>query len=239
MRRLRLTEDLDLSIHTRLFGYAMEGALGDDADLGSFTRAEIVDFHWQRYTPTNAGLAIVGNVIQEQVAALAERYFGDLPARPAPPTPPAHYPKGPLDIAVHGPVERRQIPLELGARTVGCAHADRWPLEVLEELLGQRLLAELRFRRGLTYTPWAYNVFHRDGGDFAAQVMVLEIAGLAQLADLPDKLPAEARNIVRQLYRLPERERDLVLRHAAQLLEQIEERLGYPSIPPATAAGQS
>jgi len=174
LRRLRLTEDLNLSIHTRLFGYTLEGALGDDADLGSFTRAELVDFHWQRYTPANAGLAIVGNVTQEQVAALAERYFGDLPARPAPPTPLAHYPKGPLDIAVHGPVERRQITLALGARTVGCAHADRWPLEVLEELLGQRLLAELRFRRGLTYAPWAYNVFQRDSGYFAAQVSVAD-----------------------------------------------------------------
>ena len=75
---------------------------------------------------------------------------------------------------MHGPVERRQITLALGARTVGCAHADRWPLEVLEELLGQRLLAELRFRRGLTYAPWAYNVFQRDSGYFAAQVTVAD-----------------------------------------------------------------
>jgi len=174
LRRLRLTEDLELAIHTQLFGYTLEGALGDDADLKSFTRTELVDFHWQRYTPANAGLAIVGNVTEDQAAALAERYFGDLPARPAPPDLPVNYPKGPHDVAVHGPLERRQITLALGARTVGCAHADRWPLEVLEELLGQRLLAELRFRRGLTYTPWAYNVFHRDSGYFGAQVTVAD-----------------------------------------------------------------
>ncbi len=174
LRRLRLTEDLDLAIQARLFGYTMEEALGDDADLASFTRAELVDFHWQRYTPANAGLAIVGSVTKDQVAELAERCFGDLPARPAPPDPPTNYPKGPHDVAVHGPVERHQITLALGARTVGCAHADRWPLEVLQELLGQRLLAELRFRRGLTYTPWAYNVFHRDSGYFGAQVTVAD-----------------------------------------------------------------
>lgn len=52
--------------------------------------------------------------------------------------------------------------------------ADRRPLEVLEELLGQRLLAELRFRRGLTYPPWAYNVFHRDSDYFGAQVTVAD-----------------------------------------------------------------
>ncbi|RQW79435.1 MAG: insulinase family protein [Geobacter sp.] len=148
--------------------------MGDDAYLASYTRAELVDFHWQRYTPANAGLAIVGSATQEQVAALVERYFGDLPARPAPPKPPESYPKGPHQVSVYGPVERHQITLALGARTVGCAHADRRPLEVLEELLGQRLLAELRFRRGLTYTPWAYNVFHRDSGYFAAQVTVAD-----------------------------------------------------------------
>lgn len=71
-------------------------------------------------------------------------------------------------------MERHQITLALGACTVGCAHADRWPLEVLAELLGQRLLAELRFRRGLTYTPWAYNIFQRDSGYFAAQVTVAD-----------------------------------------------------------------
>jgi hypothetical protein len=40
-RRLRLTEELDLSIHARLFGYTMEEALGNNADLGSFTRTEL------------------------------------------------------------------------------------------------------------------------------------------------------------------------------------------------------
>jgi len=41
---------------------------------------------------------------------------------------------------------------------------------------------------------------------------------------------------VRRLYRLPERERDLVLRHAAQLLVLFEERLGRPVVPPLTAS---
>lgn len=174
LRRLRLTEELDLAIDARLFGYDPADALGDDAHIGGFTRAELVDFHWQRYTPANAGLVIVGNVAQEQVAALAERYFGDLAARTAPPTPPPKYPVGPHTVAVHGPTEHHQVTLALGARTVGCTHADRWPLELLEDILSQRLLAELRFRRGLTYTPWAYNVFHRASGYFAAEVTVAD-----------------------------------------------------------------
>jgi predicted Zn-dependent peptidase len=174
LRRLRLTEDLDLTIDARLFGRHLEDALGDDAHLGGFTRNEVADFHWQRYTPGNAGLVVVGNIVQEQVADLAERYFGDLAARPAPPDAPPKYPSGPHTITVHGPTERRQVTLALGARTVGSTHADRWPLEILEDILGQRLVAELRFRRGLTYTPWAYNVFHRDSGYFATQVTIAD-----------------------------------------------------------------
>lgn len=58
LRRPRLTAALDRSIHARLFGSAPDDALGDAADLPRFTRAGPVDFHWQRFTPANAGLAV-------------------------------------------------------------------------------------------------------------------------------------------------------------------------------------
>lgn len=81
------------------------------------------------------------------------------------------------------------------------------------------------------------NVIVTLAGFFGADAgTVLELAGLLQLADLPNELPAEAKNLLRRLYRLPTGERDLVLRHAAQLIDLFEERLGYPAIPPAPAA---
>jgi hypothetical protein len=66
-----------------------------------------------------------------------------------------------------------------------------------------------------------------------------EIASLLQLADMPAELPAEIRNMLRQLYRLPARERSFILQFVTQLLDLLEERLGYPSVLPPTAADRS
>lgn len=172
LRRLRLTEELQLAITTRLTGWSHARALGDDATLARITRDDLVGYHWQRYTPRNAGLVVVGPAPQADVVALAEQHFGALEGRAVPPKSRSRYPRGPHNITVRGPVERHHITVALGARTVGCAHPDRWALEVLAEVFSQRLLTELRFRRGLTYTPFAYNLFLRDTGFLGLEATV-------------------------------------------------------------------
>jgi hypothetical protein len=61
--------------------------------------------------------------------------------------------------------------LTVGARTVGRAHPDRWALEVLAEILGEDLVQEIRYRRGLVYGLWAYNTFFDDTGYFVIATM--------------------------------------------------------------------
>lgn len=172
LRRLHLTEELQLAIETRLTGASHARGLGDDGTLANITRDDLVEYHWQRYTPGNAGLVVVGPAPQADVVALVEQHFGALESRVAPVKARVRYPRGPHNITVRGPVERHHITVALGARTVGCAHPDRWPLEVLAEVLSQRLLTELRFRRGLTYTPFAYNLFLRDTGFLSLEATV-------------------------------------------------------------------
>lgn len=174
LRRLHVAEELADAIDERLFGATTERALGSEAEVGRLTRTEIVDFHWRHYVSSNAGLVLVGPLTQPEAADLAERCFGDVAARSRPPATPPVYPAGPHRWEVRGPVAQGEVTLAVGARTVGAAHPDRPALEVLAEILRERLLAELRFRRGLTYTPYAYNVFYRDSGYFAYQVTVLE-----------------------------------------------------------------
>jgi transcriptional regulator with XRE-family HTH domain len=57
---------------------------------------------------------------------------------------------------------------------------------------------------------------------------VLEIAGFLQLSDVPGELPAEIKDIVRRLYRLPTRERNAILKQVNQLLDLLEDRAGPP-----------
>jgi zinc protease len=58
--------------------------LGRADDLRAATLAEAHEFFRTYYHPANASLALAGDIDTEQAFAYAERYFGELPAGPAP-----------------------------------------------------------------------------------------------------------------------------------------------------------
>lgn len=65
-------------------------------DLKRMQIGELRDWYQQWYAPNNATLVVVGDVQAEQVKALAERFFGPIPARAIPPA------KRPLELAEPG-----------------------------------------------------------------------------------------------------------------------------------------
>jgi len=58
---------------------------GDFADLDAADLADVQAFFRTYYIPNNAVLLMLGDVKPEEGLALAEKYFGDIPAGPAPP----------------------------------------------------------------------------------------------------------------------------------------------------------
>jgi zinc protease len=58
---------------------------GDFKDLDAAKIEDVQKFYEQYYSPNNAVLAIAGDVNAQEILAKAEKYFGDIPARPAPP----------------------------------------------------------------------------------------------------------------------------------------------------------
>jgi zinc protease len=58
---------------------------GDFADLDAATLIDVQKFFKTYYVPNNAVLLLLGDVLSDQGLALAEKYFGDSPAGPAPP----------------------------------------------------------------------------------------------------------------------------------------------------------
>ena len=60
---------------------------GSFEDLESATLDDVKAFHRDYYGPNNAVLGLAGDVSPEEGFALAEKYFGDIPARPVPPGP--------------------------------------------------------------------------------------------------------------------------------------------------------
>jgi predicted Zn-dependent peptidase len=59
--------------------------IGYFSDLNYFSAADAKAFFDQYYVPSNMVVAVVGDVKPAEVIALAEKYFGRLPARPQPP----------------------------------------------------------------------------------------------------------------------------------------------------------
>ncbi|WP_202842877.1 M16 family metallopeptidase [Luteimonas saliphila] len=57
---------------------------GSFEDLESATLDDVKAFHRDYYGPNNAVLGLAGDITPEQGFALAEKYFGDIPARPVP-----------------------------------------------------------------------------------------------------------------------------------------------------------
>lgn len=59
--------------------------IGHMSDINTTTRAEAVKFFQDYYAPGNMVAAIVGDVDTDEVIAMAEKYFGKIPQRAAPP----------------------------------------------------------------------------------------------------------------------------------------------------------
>jgi zinc protease len=60
---------------------------GDFKDLDAATIDDVHHFYDQYYSPNNAVLAIVGDFSSDQVFAQVQKYFADVPSKPAPPRP--------------------------------------------------------------------------------------------------------------------------------------------------------
>lgn len=59
--------------------------IGSMEDLDAATIDDIKDFFRIYYAPNNAVLTVVGDFDNDEARALAEKYFGDIPAQPVPP----------------------------------------------------------------------------------------------------------------------------------------------------------
>lgn len=108
--------------------------VGYMADIQGLSRRMAKEYYRRFYGASNAVVSVVGNVPADQVIDLAERYFGDLPAREVPPTVLAREPQQHEERRVE--VEFNAEPLvRIGWHTVAQDHPDMPALVVLTSIL--------------------------------------------------------------------------------------------------------
>jgi zinc protease len=114
--------------------------IGWESEIAALTPAEVIDFYRKWYAPNNAVLVVTGDVIADEVKALAEQTFGRIARAEVPqraeliePPPRAERRVALTDARVRQPSFTRSW-LAPSYRFGAQAHA--YPLQVLEEILG-------------------------------------------------------------------------------------------------------
>lgn len=108
--------------------------IGWASDITATTMADTQAFYETYYVPSNMTVGIAGDVRAEDMRALAERYFGDMPAAPHPPGVKT------IEPAQRGErrfvIEEQSQPLFIaGYKSVAADHQDAAALEMLSQIL--------------------------------------------------------------------------------------------------------
>jgi len=145
---------------------------GWPGDLEHLSRQQAREFFRAYYAPNNAIAVLVGDLDPAEVIRTVERYFGDIPAQPAPQWFPSGEPPqlGERRVQVEYPAEPQLLMLY---RLPGLGDPDTHALEVLGSLLGdgrtarlhKRLVEERRLVSSISAGPW----FLRHAGLFVIQ----------------------------------------------------------------------
>jgi zinc protease len=128
------------------------------SDLEAMKPDDVRDFFRRWYLPANAAIVVAGDVDVAQVRAMAEKYYGSIPARPVPERKPRTEPaqRGIRRIEFKAPAEQAYVSLAFRVPQIAAAGAfdgdsDAYPLVVLSAVLDG--YAGARLDRALTQGP--------------------------------------------------------------------------------------
>ena len=148
--------------------------IGSQEDLDAAALDDIKDFFRRFYAPSNASLAVAGDVSAEDVLSRVERYFGDIPPGPAISR------VGRMDSDLKGEVrltlrDKVQLPrLYMVWPTVPMFDADEAPLDILASVLGEgrtsRLTQILVYQKQIARDVRLGNYGQDIAGEFNVQI---------------------------------------------------------------------
>lgn len=118
-RRLRTEDQPRAMLAEQLFASTFIASpyrrpiVGWMSDLDAMTPDDVRAFHRKWYTPSNAAVVVAGDVDVDRVRALAEKYYGAIPARAVPERKPRAEPpqRGLRRIEVKAPAEQAYVAL--------------------------------------------------------------------------------------------------------------------------------
>ena len=140
--------------------------LGQEEIIRTIPREAIAHYMHEHYGASRMVLSAAGAVDHDRLVELAAQHLGGLGDPPAIRPEAAHYVGG--DRREEKDLE--QVHLVLGFPSVGFDDLDYYAAQLLSTLVGggmsSRLFQEIREKRGLVYTIYAFGAAYKDGGLF-------------------------------------------------------------------------
>ena len=140
--------------------------LGTEEIVRALPREALVGYMRRHYTASNTVVAAAGNLEHDRFVDLVQKHFADLPEHAAPGPQPGIYAGGEF----REDRDLDQVHIVLGFPTVGYRDSAYYPSMLLATLLGggmsSRLFQEVREKRGLVSSIYAFASPYQDGGLF-------------------------------------------------------------------------
>jgi predicted Zn-dependent peptidase len=140
--------------------------LGTEAGIRAMSRDTLMTYMRRHYAAANTVVAAAGNLDHDHLVDLVSRHFADLPAAPAVVAEAGRYGGG--EFRENRDLD--QVHIVLGFPSVAYGDPDYYPVMLLTTLLGggmsSRLFQEIREKRGLVYSIYAFTAPYVDGGLF-------------------------------------------------------------------------
>lgn len=181
--------------------------LGRSDVISKMQRDTLMNYVQQFYTPKNLVISAAGNIAHDQMVAMVQEKFANLPNDNERITPDANYQGG--DFRENKPLE--QAHLVLGFEGISRLSDDYYTAQALATILGggmsSRLFQEIRENRGLVYSIYAFHSGYLDDGLFGIY------AGTGE-KDVADLIPVTCEQILKTTHDLGN---DEIARVKAQL----------------------
>lgn len=175
-RRMHVDDDITASAHERLksIAYPASGyrtpTIGWMHDLQRMNAVQLQQWYQTWYSPGNATLVVVGDVVPEQIKALAQQYFGHLEQRATPvvPAPVELASAGERSLTLYAPIPAPRLIMSFNAPSLATAPGQRTAhaLRLLDVLLAgsnsARIKQQLQLSEAIfTEVHSEYDAFNR------------------------------------------------------------------------------
>lgn len=165
--------------------------LGTEPLIRSMQRDSLQHYMHSHYSTKNTVFAAAGNLNHDHIVSMVEKYFKDLPQHAVNAPVPSDYQGG--EFRKNKTLD--QAHLVLGFPSVNQQHELYYPSILLSIILGggmsSRLFQEIREKRGLVYSIYAYNVAYMDSAMFS----IYAGTGMEQVKELMPALMEELKNV--------------------------------------------